>query len=551
MSKNQPGYSEVARLPRTRPMTIFRKLPASIRITAIAVTITVASTSFAQQPTSSEPGPSVEQLKPRLEKLRLELKEEQAAQAQRAELNTSELSVLRDKRKQLADRLLTAQAERERNADRLKTLQEQAEYASLEATQLINEAATITSAVDSAAEQLRVHLKEIPGSAAAIEQLTQSAEALNWAEESEPSSALVDALDRILAEFDKAHKQALTITVRHVSIFTAGGKQEEVKLLSLGHVRFAYQTIDAERVGLALASPREASGYRWAEDLGGGIEGQIRDAIKAVESRKASLLAVPIDPTGRVEPDMINNDSSLGEKIRSGGLVMWPLAGLALVAFALIGERLSVFYGRNGHGDRLAAKVMNACNERNFERALEICKRGRGTVSHVLEACLRRRMLGQRAMEDSVQEQMLHELPRLNRFMGGIATLAAVAPLLGLLGTVTGIIRTFGVIRAFGNANPSLMAGGISEALLTTATGLVIAVPILIVHSVLRGRSERIVADAERHAAMLLMSLVHDSDHETLEMGDANKHKDRSNKSVGSVRAASRTPGNEQETAVG
>ena len=83
-----------------------------------------------------------------------------------------------------------------------------------------------------------------------------------------------------------------------------------------------------------------------------------------------------------------------------------------------------------------------------------------------------------------------------------------MAPLLGLLGTVTGIIGTFGVIQAFGNANPSLMAGGISEALMTTATGLVVAVPILIVHSVLRGRAERIIADAERHAASMLTLMV-------------------------------------------
>jgi biopolymer transport protein ExbB len=113
-------------------------------------------------------------------------------------------------------------------------------------------------------------------------------------------------------------------------------------------------------------------------------------------------------------------------------------------------------------------------------------------------------------MEDSIQEQLLQEMPRLNRFSGGIAILAAVAPLLGLLGTVTGIIQTFGVIRAFGNANPNLMAGGISEALITTVAGLSIAIPLIIAHSLLRGRADLILADAERHAAAMLAMLAHD-----------------------------------------
>ena len=113
-------------------------------------------------------------------------------------------------------------------------------------------------------------------------------------------------------------------------------------------------------------------------------------------------------------------------------------------------------------------------------------------------------------MEDGISEQLLHEMPRLNRFLGGIATLGAVAPLLGLLGTVTGIIQTFGVIKIYSNANPGLMAGGISEALVTTATGLVIAIPILLVHSLLSGRMDGIVSDAEKSTATLYNTLQGD-----------------------------------------
>ena len=107
-------------------------------------------------------------------------------------------------------------------------------------------------------------------------------------------------------------------------------------------------------------------------------------------------------------------------------------------------------------------------------------------------------------MSDAVQEKILHELPQLERFMSAIAILAGVAPLLGLLGTVTGMITTFETIAIFGSGEPRLMAGGISEALLTTATGLVIAIPILFIHSYLSGRTENLMADMERFSATLL-----------------------------------------------
>jgi biopolymer transport protein ExbB len=107
-------------------------------------------------------------------------------------------------------------------------------------------------------------------------------------------------------------------------------------------------------------------------------------------------------------------------------------------------------------------------------------------------------------MEDAVQEAVLHELPRLERFLPTIAILASVAPLLGLLGTVTGMILTFEMIATLGSGNPRIMAGGISQALITTASGLVVAIPILLTHSFLAARVDRLIADMERFAAMLL-----------------------------------------------
>ena len=161
---------------------------------------------------------------------------------------------------------------------------------------------------------------------------------------------------------------------------------------------------------------------------------------------------------------------------------------------------------RAGRGSgRTARRILAAVDARDLSSVDQI-----GTanvIARTLTACLERRDAGALAMEDAANGRLLHELPRLERFLGSLAILGAVAPLLGLLGTVTGIIETFGVIEVFGNGDPGLMAGGISEALVTTATGLVIAIPILMIHGLLRGKVDRIVADAERHTATLIQSI--------------------------------------------
>lgn len=477
---------------------------------AVVTACVLASASPVSAQESEEAQLSIDELRARLEQLQTEIRKEQAGTVQIQESHSAEISQLKTERTKLGERALSAQIKHEQNNGELVSLRKLVDEAADESEQLTNEADGVAAALHSAAEQLRVHLKEIPGRADSIETLRQLAMELHWSADGSASEAVVGSLNKLATELDAVHQEATSLSVRPVRIFTALGEEEDVKLLCMGHVRFAYQTSDGTRFGLALASPRDAGGYRWSEDLDTDVKSQLRESFSSIESGKGGLVNVPLDPTGRVQPDMLSADPGLFDRIQAGGLVMWPLMGLALIALLLIGERAGVLYVRNGQGDSLVDKVLALCRDGQFSQAADACNFSKGAVSRVLAACLNRRALGQRAMEDSIQEQLLHEVPRLNARMGGIATLAAVAPLLGLLGTVTGIIRTFGVIRAFGNANPSLMAGGISEALLTTATGLVIAVPILVLLSVLRGRSQRVVADAERHAAMLLMTLVHD-----------------------------------------
>jgi biopolymer transport protein ExbB len=306
-----------------------------------------------------------------------------------------------------------------------------------------------------------------------------------------------------------AHQESTAITVASQEIFTASGKHETVNLLRFGHVRFAYQTIPDGRLGLTLASPQGASGYRWSENINSTTGDMLRQAFAACQSGQAGWVSVPVEPTGRLPLDEVHGGQSLSQWFIAGGSVMYPIAAVALASVVLIVERSIFFFVRNRNANRTAAEVVQACAARRFDDALALLRQKPGVVTRVLDACLKRREAGQRAMEDAIQEQLLQEQPGLRRFMSGLATLAGVAPLLGLLGTVTGIIQTFDVIRSFGNANPNLMAGGISEALITTEAGLMIAIPVLVIHSLLRGCANRILADAEYYAATLLTTLVH------------------------------------------
>jgi biopolymer transport protein ExbB len=112
-------------------------------------------------------------------------------------------------------------------------------------------------------------------------------------------------------------------------------------------------------------------------------------------------------------------------------------------------------------------------------------------------------------VEEAIEEAAVRVLPRLERFLSAIAALAAVAPLLGLLGTVTGMISTFDVITLFGTGDPRLLSGGISEALITTQVGLIIAVPLLLIHRILSGAVERRVSAMETLGVGLVNALFH------------------------------------------
>ena len=197
-------------------------------------------------------------------------------------------------------------------------------------------------------------------------------------------------------------------------------------------------------------------------------------------------------------------DEELKAFFKKGGIVMYPLALVAIFALLLCLERFLVLTFR-GHMSRRFLKKLNAMvKETRYEDAANLCLKKESSLSMVLFAVLNRAREKREDAERSLQEALLREQPKLERRMGLLAAMGTIAPLLGLLGTVTGIITLFTVITEVGTNDARVLAGGISEALVTTETGLVIAIPVMILHGLLSEKIEKVTSEMYVQSTSLL-----------------------------------------------
>ncbi len=180
---------------------------------------------------------------------------------------------------------------------------------------------------------------------------------------------------------------------------------------------------------------------------------------------------------------------------KKGGIVMYPLSLVAIIAFLLFLERF-IMLSYRGHLSRRFTKKMDALvAEKKYEEAANLCLKKETSLAMVLFAVLNKVNDTRENAERSLQEALLREQPKLERRMGLLAAMGTIAPLLGLLGTVTGIITLFTVITEVGTNDARVLAGGISEALVTTEMGLVIAIPVMILHGLLSEKIEKITSE--------------------------------------------------------
>jgi len=192
--------------------------------------------------------------------------------------------------------------------------------------------------------------------------------------------------------------------------------------------------------------------------------------------------------------------------IRSGGEVMWILVAMSIIALAVVLERLVVLQRapKEEQIEKDLEEVEAIVNQQGENVAADHCSQGRGFTNYVFAALMKRfdtLVLEERGVEDIRDELAITttEMSRkyLGRFLLVLSTIGTVAPLLGLLGTILGMITAFEAIARAGTGDPQVVAGGISTALLTTAGGLIIAIPSIIFYRYLASRAEAIVERGE------------------------------------------------------
>jgi len=257
------------------------------------------------------------------------------------------------------------------------------------------------------------------------------------------------------------------------------------------------RTVPVLRIGGAqalAAGPDE-------DTLGFLIEAEGLDRVSGVKFRKeaaAQLRAAATSPGGVVPMDvegaLARSDApvirTFADRIEAGGVFVWPIFLVGLLGLVLIGERIGFFLRDRLPGGWTRA-VLARASQGEVEAALGMAENDGTTRGRVLTAGLKVWSRPQSDRDAALEAALLAEEPRVQRSLNVIAACAAIAPLLGLLGTVTGMITTFDVITLHGTGNPRLLSGGISVALVTTQLGLVVAVPILLAHAVLSRMAQR------------------------------------------------------------
>jgi len=195
----------------------------------------------------------------------------------------------------------------------------------------------------------------------------------------------------------------------------------------------------------------------------------------------------------------------VAEYFRQGGIFMYPLLFFSVLAATVAIERFIVFSKAKLNVSDFLTKIRKALLvNRNVKEAIKICEQGKGPVASVMKAGLLRYGHPREDIEKTIENAALYELDRLEKRLGVLATTANVAPMLGFLGTVAGMIKSFATLAEQGLTNPAAVAVGISEALITTATGLIIAIPAQLVYNWYTTKITRFVRDIETASNMLV-----------------------------------------------
>ena len=337
-------------------------------------------------------------------------------------------------------------------------------------------------------------------------------------EESDRKNPNTMSVARMFLE-DQLRRHEMTYTQSVGKEFSQVGTRPDVSVnrLRLGTVFLGEVATDNGDVqALIRSGALQGKVFEWTTELPQEMANGIRKAVSeagAVTSETAQI-TIPLDVLqNKAVKNSITDTKELTWQeelqgfFKKGGIVMYPLMLVAVIALLLSLERFLVLTFRGRISRRLIKKIDKFVAEKKFDEAANYCLKKGNALAMVLFSVVNKAKEDRDTAEKSLQEALLREQPKLERRMGLLAAMGSIAPLLGLLGTVTGIITLFTVITEVGTNDARVLAGGISEALVTTETGLIIAIPVMILHGLLSEKIEKVTSELYVQSTSLLNKL--------------------------------------------
>jgi biopolymer transport protein ExbB len=275
------------------------------------------------------------------------------------------------------------------------------------------------------------------------------------------------------------------------------GGYESGKFVVVGPAVY-FASSDSDVAGLAVPSGSlEPSIY----PLGAEMDGAIQSLVANGEGE------IPFDPTLGDALAIKQEQQTLIEHIQAGGIWIYPILGFAFASLLTALFKAFEIYTVKMPAAGTLHQILTPLNEGNVEEAKKRAEAVEGPAGKMLVDGVMHSDESKELVEEVMYESMIELQPKMDRLLPFIAVTAATAPLMGLLGTVTGMINTFKLITIFGTGDAKSLSSGISEALVTTEFGLIVAIPSLILHSLLSRRSAGVLANMERIAVAFVNGL--------------------------------------------
>lgn len=292
--------------------------------------------------------------------------------------------------------------------------------------------------------------------------------------------ASIEEIERLWLELMNEMRESGKVVRFNRSVIMSNGDQRDIDLVRVGVFNLVgegkYFQYSAD-TGSVAELPRQPQQSKFTDSAAALYEATSGDVVFAVDPTRGQILSLLMDtPTFR---EQVDQGGTVGYVIVVLGIVSLILALSRLVALSVMSAKVS---------SQLKSAEPNTNNP--LGRVLKVAKDNEDTDRETLELKL--------------SEAIFKERPALERGLAFLKIISVVAPLMGLLGTVTGMINTFQAITLFGTGDPKLMAGGISQALVTTVEGLVVAIPTVLLHTIVSGRSRKVMHILQEQSAGII-----------------------------------------------